>query len=168
MIPTRSFSLLTILLRRTLLTHWGREWGERQRVNVLLKWIIWLNECKHGERGWIENEVTHSVRTFHKPWSMKYDGVPMQLTVHGEACECEVVARMWSRSTNVRLYSILSTDMPLYDHTKIAVCVNCWGNFKWLPTFPWSRLTSFPGPAQLFIACHTASNEKLGGTWERG
>ena len=74
---------------------------------------------------------------------------------------------MWSRSTNVRLYSILNTDMPLYDHTKIAVCVNCWGSFKWLPTFPWSRLTSFPGPAQLFIACHTASNEKLGGTWER-
>ena len=161
MIPTRSFSLLTILLRRTLLTHWGREWGERPRVNILLKWIIWLNEFKHGERGWIENEVRHSVRAFHKPWSMM-----------ASLCNWDSTWRsmwMWSHSTNVRLYSIFNTDMPLYDHTKIAVCVNCGGNFTW-SCLPWSRptLASFPGPVQCTAACHTASNENLGGTWERG
>ena len=29
-------------------------------------------------------------------------------------------------------------------------------------------LASFPGPAQLPIAFNTASDEKLGGAWERG
>ena len=29
-------------------------------------------------------------------------------------------------------------------------------------------LASFPGPAQLSVAISTASDEKLGGAWERG
>ena len=29
------------------------------------------------------------------------------------------------------------------------------------------QLASFPGPAQLFVACCTNSNGKLGGAWER-
>ena len=35
---------------------------------------------------------------------------------------------------------------------------------EWIQFLMWS-LASFPGPAQLFVACST---EKLGGAWERG
>ena len=30
------------------------------------------------------------------------------------------------------------------------------------------QLVSFPGPAQLSVTCRTASDGKLGGTWEQG
>ena len=101
-----------------------------------------------------EDELRMKLHTVHKPWSMM-----------ASSCNWHSTWRsmwMWSCNTNVRLYFILSTDMPLYDHTKVCSCV-CELLGKFYMVVVYLSLCN-QGSIQLSVTSHTAGDRKLGGS----